>query len=288
MTKLPISCFIIAKNEADRIVQTIRSVISWVDEVIVVDSESTDDTVSTALAENCRVITQSWLGFGPQKRFAEEQCRNDWVLNLDADEVVTPELRQEIAALFSASSPDKIAYGFPVNLVYPGAGRPRRLARDHWYVRLYNRRAVRFRDSPVHDAVVMGCHSPGALRASAFHHSYRTYADLKHKLAERMLLSARYAEAPQRTKLAIRLIVELPINFFKYYFVRRHFTGGIDGIRYSWIQASYRHLRIAHMWRGCNASNQTVNATEDNQDDQQLGEPVSKHHLAGKLCAERA
>ena len=94
MPKVPISCFIISKNEGDRIARTIRSVRPWVDEVVVIDAESSDDTVSVALAEGCRVITQPWLGFGPQKRFGEDQCRNDWVFNLDADEVVTPQLAQ--------------------------------------------------------------------------------------------------------------------------------------------------------------------------------------------------
>ena len=97
---LPISCFIIAKNEADRIARTIRSVRSWVDEVIVVDSESADDTVAVARQEGARVVTQPWLGFGGQKRFGEAQCRNDWVFNIDADEVVTRQLQIEITKLF--------------------------------------------------------------------------------------------------------------------------------------------------------------------------------------------
>ncbi len=135
MKKLALSCFIISKNEADRIAQTIRSVASWVDEVIVVDSESTDATVHVATTEGCRVITQPWLGFGPQKRFAEDQCRHPWVLNLDADEVVTPALREEIIAAFANGDPAEIAYAIPLDLVYPGEERPRPWARDHLYVR---------------------------------------------------------------------------------------------------------------------------------------------------------
>ncbi|MET0638726.1 MAG: glycosyltransferase, partial [Hyphomicrobium sp.] len=111
MRKLPLSCFIIAKNEADRIAATINSVKSWVDEVVVVDSESSDTTVSVAEAEGSRVIVQPWLGFGGQKRFAEDQCRNPWVLNLDADEVVTPALKDEIIALFAKDVPPEVAYG---------------------------------------------------------------------------------------------------------------------------------------------------------------------------------
>ncbi len=147
MNSLPLSCFIISKNEGDRIARTIRSVKDWVNEVVVIDSESTDDTIAVAISEGCRVITQPWLGFGAQKRFAEEQCRNAWVLNLDADEVVTPALKDEIVALFANGNPAYVAYGMPVELVYPGMNRPRPRARDHWYVRLYDRQIVRYRDS---------------------------------------------------------------------------------------------------------------------------------------------
>lgn len=259
MTRLPLTCFIISKNESDRIARTIRSVKSWVDEVVVVDSESTDNTVGVAVAEGCRVITQPWLGFGPQKRFAEDQCRNDWVLNLDADEVVTPALREEIIAVFAAGEPAKVAYCMPLDLVYPGDERPRRWARDHFYVRLYDRTVVRFRDSQVHDAVVTGDHAVGALRAKIYHYSYRTYDDLKQKLAQRMALSAKHANNSSPITLFARLALETPINFFKYYVVRRHFTGGLKGLRYAWIQGSYRQLKIVHMWRARNATRSAAN-----------------------------
>jgi glycosyltransferase involved in cell wall biosynthesis len=249
MTILPLSCFIISKNEADRIAQTIRSVKPWVDEVIVVDSESSDDTVRVAMGEGARVITQRWLGFGGQKRFAEDHCRNHWVLNLDADEVVTPALKDEIIALFAHEGPPEVAYGMPLELVYPGAEKPRPWARDHWYVRLYDRRAVRFRDSPVHDTVVTDNHTVGALRAPAHHYSYRNYDDLKSKLAERMLLSAEHSNRSSQLALLARLPLEFPINFFKYYVIRRHFTGALRGLRHAWIMASYRQLKVALMWR---------------------------------------
>ena len=105
MRRLPISCFIIAKDEADRIGRTIESVQPWVNEVIVVDSGSTDDTMAVAIRAGARAISNAWPGFGQQKRFAEDQCTNDWLLNIDADEVVTPELCREIEALFANGSP---------------------------------------------------------------------------------------------------------------------------------------------------------------------------------------
>jgi glycosyltransferase involved in cell wall biosynthesis len=249
MSRVPVSCFIIAKNEGDRIARSIRSVRSWVDEVVVVDSESADDTVSVALAEGCKVITQPWLGFGGQKRFAEEQCRNDWLLNIDADEVVTPELAREIIALFEASTPAQVAYGMPVEMVYPGASEPRRFARDHWYVRLYDRGSVRFRNSEVHDSVVTDYHRVGRLKAPMHHFSMRSFADMKRKLNERTWLLVDNAEPNSARVVRTRLLSELPMNFFKYYIVRRHFTGGLKGLRFAVIQATYRFLKIYRIWR---------------------------------------
>jgi glycosyltransferase involved in cell wall biosynthesis len=249
MSALPVSCFIITRDEADRISRTVESVRSWVDEVVVVDSESTDATVEIARAKGCRVVVQPWLGFGGQKRFAEEQCRNDWVLNVDADEVITPALKEEIVALFAQGKPPLVAYGMPLQLIYPGAQKPRPWARDHWYVRLYDRRAVRFRDSAVHDTVVTSGYAVGKLRAAIHHHTIRSFDDMKRKLEERMLLSATQGTSYSAARLAPRIAFEFPMNFFKYFIVRRHFMGGISGIRYAWIQASYRWIKVNHMWR---------------------------------------
>jgi len=253
MPKLAVSCFIISKNEGDRIARTIRSVRPWVDEVVVIDAESTDDTVSVALAEGCRVITQPWLGFGAQKRFGEDQCRNDWVFNIDADEVVTPKLASDIITTFANGDPEFVAYGMPIHMIYPGAATPRPMARDHWHARLYNRKFIRFRNSNIHDAVVTDGYPVGAFRAPVFHYSMRSFADMKRKLDERTWILVENARPSSKARLATRLPIELPVNFFKYYIVRRHWTGGLTGLRYASIQASFRFLKIYRMWRLANA-----------------------------------
>jgi glycosyltransferase involved in cell wall biosynthesis len=304
MSRLPLSCFIISKNEGDRIARTIQSVKYWVDEVVVVDSESTDKTAEIAASEGCRVVTQAWLGFGPQKRFAEEQCRNPWVLNLDADEIITPALQDEIISLFANGNPPEVAYGMPLELVYPGADRPRRWARDHWYVRLYDRRIVRFRDSHIHDTVVTSGYTVGALSAPAYHHSFRDYADLKAKLAGRMKLFADHADRSSSVTLWARLALEFPLNFFKYYIVRRHITGGLHGFRYAWISAAYRHIKVAYMWQERNAKVRAAilsrNLTENRVPEASfdlLGAPMAqlaefdlgtKSLRPAEICAERA
>ena len=92
-----ISAFIIAKNEAARIARTLEA-LAWADQIVVVDSGSTDETVAIAQAAGSEVHHREFDGYGPQKVFAEGLCRNDWVLNVDADEVVTPELAAELQA----------------------------------------------------------------------------------------------------------------------------------------------------------------------------------------------
>lgn len=249
MSRLPISCFIISKNEADRIERTIRSVEPWVDEVVVIDSDSTDNTVAIAQNAHARVISQSWLGFGGQKRFGEEQCHHEWLLNLDADEVVPPETKDKIIELFRCGVPEHAAYGMPIHIVYPGQSKPRIWARDHWCVRLYNRKVVRFRDSNVHDTVVTDGHVVGRIDAPIHHFSIRSFNHMKAKLDERMSNSVRNALGNAPALTLGRLAIEFPMNFYKYYIVRRHITGGMTGIRYAVIHAWFRSAKVYRLWR---------------------------------------
>ena len=99
--KLPISCFIIAQNEADRINKTINYVKDLVNEIIVIDSGSTDGTQEIAENLGCKVLYNKWNGFGPQKRFGEDCAKNKWLLNLDADEYLSNDLQLEIRDIFS-------------------------------------------------------------------------------------------------------------------------------------------------------------------------------------------
>lgn len=267
MPRLPISCFIIARNEEDRIARTIRSVKPWVGEVVVVDSASTDDTVAVAKAEGARVIVQPWLGFGGQKRFAEEQCRYDWVLNLDADEVATVKLRKSIEALFRSRLPEFVAYGMPVHVVYPGWQKPRIWARDNWYVRLYNRKVVRFRNSHVHDTVVTGEHQVGRIQAPIHHYSIRSFDHMKAKLNERMSLAAKHRSVGNRPMMFGRLLTEFPMNFYKYYIVRRHFTGGTTGLRYAAIQSAFRVRKVYRIFRASKTMSSAKSALPSSDDE---------------------
>jgi len=275
MAKLPISCFIIAKNEADRISRSIRSVIEWVDDVLVVDGGSTDATITVSQREGARVISNAWPGFGQQKRFAEDHCLNSWIFNIDADEIVTLELRGQIEELFANGVPSLVAYGMPIRLVYPGAKKPRRFARDHWCVRLYDRTFVRFRDSAIHDSVVTDDHDVGRLEAPLHHFSIRSFGDMSRKLDKRMWISTQHAGELSTLLLIPRLLTEFPMHFFKYYIVRRHFTGGLTGIRYAGLQAWFRFLRVYRLIYSVPHSPRQIVDADDN-----LAQSAS-HRVAG-------
>lgn len=100
MFKLPISVFIIAKNEEDRIFSVINAVKDFAEEILVIDSYSDDNTVKIAENAGAKVVQNKWNGYGPQKVFGENLCKNKWILNIDADEEVTKDLALEIKKLF--------------------------------------------------------------------------------------------------------------------------------------------------------------------------------------------
>jgi glycosyltransferase involved in cell wall biosynthesis len=247
VTRLKLSCFIIAKNEADRIVRTIRAVKDWVDEVVVIDSGSTDGTQTLAAGEGARVIFNAWPGFGQQKRFGETQCRNEWLLNIDADEVVSPELAGEIQALFAAGEPAAAVYSLPINDVYPGQTKPRLWANDYVQPRLYDRRRVRFKDSTLHDSLDTAGLKVGLLKGDVHHFSARSFDDQMQKAVERARYNADNAKMKSVGTLRFRLLFEFPLAFVRYYVLRRHFTGGLMGFQSSMIGAYSRFARIARM-----------------------------------------
>ncbi len=240
---MALSCCIIAHNEGDRIARCIEAVHGIVDEVVVVDSGSTDDTVAKAKALGAKVFFNAWDGYGPQKRFAEDCASNDWILNLDADEIVTPELARDIAALMRSPAGLLPAYRFRQVTVYPGQERPRLWADYHNYVRLYDRRRVRFRQSRVHDTVDTGDFPVGQLEGIALHYSWRTLDHVRAKLESYTDLQAKEIKKP-RWLILMRLPFEYTIIFFRYFILRRNFTGGWFGLRVAHEIAKARFRRL--------------------------------------------
>jgi glycosyltransferase involved in cell wall biosynthesis len=257
---IPLSAFVITRNEEARLPAALTALRPWIEDILVVDSGSTDRTVDIARAMGARVIRRNWTGYGQQKRFAEQNCRYDWVLNVDADEVITPELGEEIRALFSSGRPPRPgAYRMRILTVYPGDDRPRRFANDYNVVRLYHRAAGSYREHALHDRVELKNVTPRQLRAPVHHYSCMSFDHLIEKGNRFSSFSAKNAKPRSGRLLSLRLFWEFPLNFFKMYVMRRHFTGGWKGFFFALCHALMRTSRIAKMLeQGSRKSWQTI------------------------------
>lgn len=246
MSATPVSAFIIACDEADRIAAAIESVRDWADEVIVIDSGSTDDTREIAATLGARVIENPWPGYGPQKRFAEDQCRNDWLFNLDADEEVTADLAANIAALFAKGAPDTPFWRIDIADTWPHEDAPASWAFRYRQIRLYDRRVGRFSDSTVHDTVRPPKDAKieliGGLMA---HRSERSIAFAVDKANRYSDMQVADMALRDRRMPRWRLLTEFPTAFFKSYVLRRSALYGWWGVVNSTTYAFGRFLRVA-------------------------------------------
>ena len=174
-----ISVFIITKNEADRIFDVINAVKKIADEVLVIDSGSTDETCQIAVKAGAKVMFNEWNGYGAQKIFGENQCKNKWILNLDADEEISPELCQEINDIFAKNLQQNF-YGFRVKIVnkFRFEKHPKKLAYFYNQLRLYNKDFAGFKSSAVHDSVELkekNLQKIGQLKNIIYHQSFRSF-----------------------------------------------------------------------------------------------------------------
>ena len=248
--KLPISCFIIAQDEADRIANTIESVIDIVDEVIVIDSGSTDGTQDLARQLGCKVFFNKWKGYGPQKRFGEDCAKNEWLLNLDADEYLSDQIKSEILQIFDDNNNQYNFFSMKVTPIYPNWKRPRIFSASHECVRLYNKRFGRFSNSPVHDSVETNNSKIFYFKNHVYHNSVRSFKHLIEKEESYIQLQSKTLKDKNKIFLFLRIFVEFPLAFIKYYFIRRHFTGALTGLVTSLILAYYRWKRVIVLFKG--------------------------------------
>jgi len=251
--RLPISCFIIAKNEADRLPFAIESVKGWVGEtIVVVDPSSIDDTADVAARLGAKTITRAWEGYGPQKRYGESLCNFPWILNLDADESVSPALRAQLIDLFGrhAMRPPFDGFRFPIVTLRPGQAAPTFMAPSNSPVRLYRADKGGFKNSTVHDSVAFDAPSPliGKLPGKIYHRSFRSYAHAVEKINAYSTMQAEDMLRRGKTRfIGARLALEPFAAFCKAYFLRRYIFMGADGVAESVMYAFARTLRWAKL-----------------------------------------
>ena len=240
---IPLSLCIITRDAASELASCIASV-PFASEVVVVDSGSRDDTVEIARRCGARVVQQPWLGFGPQKNFAIGQAAHDWVLCLDADERVSPELAASIQAALAA----------PVSPVYRMARRNRFLGRwlahgegyPDWSPRLFNRMNARWSDDLVHEKVLYAV-TPGTLRGDLLHDSsddLTAYLDRQNRYTT---LAARQAYERGRSTGLFHLLASPAVRFFKFYVLRLGFLDGKAGLLHISIGCINSYMKYAKL-----------------------------------------
>jgi glycosyltransferase involved in cell wall biosynthesis len=222
----PLSVVVVAQDAAARLADCLASA-TFADEILLVDSGSSDGTPELAARHGARVLHQDWLGFGRQKQFAVEQAAHDWVLCLDADERVSPELAASVRAALAA----------PAAPVYRMARRNRFLGRwlrhgegyPDWSTRLFDRRQARWSDDPVHEKVLYAV-TPGLLAGDLLHESaddLGRYLDKQNRYAS---LAARQLHEHGRNAGAAELVLSPLVRFVKFYLLRLGFLDGVPGL----------------------------------------------------------
>lgn len=248
-SKLPISVFIIAQNEEDRIAEAIKSVAGFADEILVIDSGSSDNTVSISEKLGAKVIFNKWHGYGPQKIFGESKCQNNWVLNIDADERVSEQLQDEIKNIFNNDAiNDAIGYKIKILNQFFNEDQPKKLAYYYNQLRLYNKKFAGFKDSTIHDSVALKDKSDHKkvkqLKGTIAHQSFRSFEHWLEKINSYSKMQALDALKKGKNVSIVKVLTTPLLSFFKGYFIRRYFIYGFNGLIYSYVFAFGRTLKM--------------------------------------------
>ena len=241
MEKLSVS--IITLNEEEKIRDTLESV-KWADEIVVIDSGSTDVTLDICREYTDKVYSNKWPGFVAQKNFATDKATHRWILSIDADERVTPELAEEIKQELSSPSAD--AYAIPRRVFYLG----RWIDHSGWYpdckVRLFDREKCRWEGAQVHETVKVNGRT-AYLKGDLTHYTFDSIEDHIKTMNSYTSLAAHEYKKDRpisKTDLAFRPL----FTFFKSYFLKKGYKDGTPGFIISAAAACHVFLKYAKTW----------------------------------------
>jgi glycosyltransferase involved in cell wall biosynthesis len=243
--KVPLTVTVITLNEAANIDACLASV-DFAAEVIVVDSGSADNTAEIARGRGARVMTREWAGYSAQKNFAADQASHDWILSVDADERVTPELADEVRRIVE-TNPGEAGYRIPRVTFHLG----RWIRTTDWYpdpqLRLYHRKRAGWPVKLVHESVAANG-EVGRLRGELQHYAYR---DLSHHYATMdryTTLAAEEMQAKGRRAGFLDLALHPAAAFVRNYVFKRGMLDGLPGFIISVMNSYYVFLKFAKLW----------------------------------------
>jgi glycosyltransferase involved in cell wall biosynthesis len=245
--RIPISACVITLNEADRIEACLDS-LAFCDEIVVVDSHSTDATCELARAKGARVLTREFVGYRSQKQFAVDTARHDWVLCLDADERVTPALRAAIESARASGFTAAAGYRFARATEYFGAFLRHGNAYPNRVMRLFDRRRGGWRSArEIHEhASVDGAVT--TLAGDLDHYAYRSLSDQLGRLDRYARLMAEHQHELGRRAHLWNIILNPFWRFVRGYVLRLGFLDGWRGLVYAYVEANYVRQKFIRLW----------------------------------------
>ena len=241
-----LSVVIITYNEQRNIYACLDSV-KWVDEIVVVDSFSTDDTVTVCLEYTQKVFQRPWPGYGMQKNFGIEQATCEWILIVDADERITEVLRDEIKEVISKESTESVGYHIPRRNFWYGKWIRWAGMYPDYQLRLFKKSAGRYNDVAVHENLILNGPT-GYLKNPMVHITERRLSDHMKKFKRYTTLAALEKAKKRRKVSVLDLGVNHIMTFLKSYLLRRGFRDGIHGFIISVLAGMYTFVKYAKLW----------------------------------------
>lgn len=240
---MPISVTVLTKNSEKYLFEVLEALSNF-DEIVIYDTGSKDNTLQIASHfSNVTIYEGQFIGFGPTHNLATSLARNDWVLSVDSDEVITPELSKEICDTLLQKG---CVYSFPRHNEYKGKW----IKWCGWHpdrqIRLYNRKDTKFSDVQVHEAVISKGFKIIALKNALRHYSYANVSDFLTKMQSYSTLFAEQNKGKKQSSL-LKAIMHGLFGFFKSYILKRGFLGGSEGFEisiYNGNTAFYKYLKL--------------------------------------------
>jgi len=247
---MKLSVALITHNEEKNLARTLLAVKDFADEIVIIDSGSTDKTAEIALQFGAKFYTETWQGYGNQKNSAIAKCRGEWILNLDADEEVSDQLKNEILKITNAPAPRYtvyqlrfLTYCFKKPIYHGGWS-------GFYRIRLFKNGFGSFNDNTVHETFITQ-EKIGKIRANILHHTYQDLADYLQKFnrytSEGALHLLEKGKKPKLYKIFLNPIVK----FIQMYVLRLGFLDGVEGFVLAVFSASYplaKYYKFRALW----------------------------------------
>lgn len=247
-----VSAVIITYNEAQNIRRTL-SQLYWCHEIVIVDSHSTDATVGICKEFGCQVFYREFDGYGSQKRFAVSKASYDWILCIDADEVLTDDLVHEITSMPAWDLSEYAGFSFRMNLVFLDKEFLYGKESGRYFLRLFNKQKGGFTEDKVHESIRVN----GPVKKMNYiirHYSYTSLHQCLEKSNRYSTYSAEMAFSKGKDKPIVVVLLGLPFNFIKYYLLERNFLNGMKGFYWSVFSSYYhfaKHVKLKELRQSC-------------------------------------